>query len=105
VEEPGAAARPTVELIVEQVAERFLRDGPPALEFLPPRPSRWALLMARYNSKRLATAGFGAAAAALIALGAFGFQEFRLWSLRTDWQGMAAQVAPGTTPPSATCRS
>lgn len=88
----GPSVRPAAEVIVEQVAERFLKEGPSALEFLPPRPSRWAQLMARYNSKRLATAGFGAAAAVVLALAAFGWQEFRLWSLRSDWSGMAAQV-------------
>ena len=92
IEEGGSSARPAAEVILEQMAERYLKEGPPALEFLPPRPSRWAQLMARYSSKRLATAGFGAAAALVIALGAFGWQEFRLWSLRSDWQGMAAQV-------------
>lgn len=85
--------RPVAEEIVVQLAERQLRDGPPALEFLPPRPSRFALLLARYNSRRLATAGFAAAAAAVLTLGAFGWQEYRRWSLRTEWEAMAAQVA------------
>ena len=49
-------------------------------------------MMARYNSKRLATAGFAAAAAAVVLLGAFGWQEYRRWTLRTEWQAMAAQV-------------
>jgi hypothetical protein len=88
----GPSVRPPGEVIVEQIAERLLQAGPPALEFLPPRPSRWAQLMARYNSRRLATAGFGAAAAVGLALAAFGWQEFRLWSLRSDWSAMAAQV-------------
>ncbi len=92
--EPGLLpVRPVAEEIVVQLAERQLRDGPPALEFLPPRPSRFALLLARYNSRRLATAGFAAAAAAVLTLGAFGWQEYRRWSLRTEWEGMAAQVA------------
>lgn len=92
LDEGTPAGRPVAELIIEQMAERYLKEGPPALEFLPPRPSRWALLLARYNAKRLATAGFGAAAAVLVAVGAFAWQEFRLWSLRSDWQGMAEQV-------------
>jgi hypothetical protein len=48
--------------------------------------------MARYSSRRLATAGFAAAAAAMVALAAFGWQEYRRWMLRTEWQAMAAQV-------------
>ncbi len=88
-----ADARPIDQEIVEQLATRVLQEGAPALEFLPPRPSRWSLMMARYSSKRLATAGFAAAAAALLTAGAFGWQEYRRWSLRTEWAGMAAQVA------------
>lgn len=93
VDRRESSAKPAAEEMVEQLGERFLRDGPPSLEFMPPHPSRWALLMARYNSGRLATIGFGAAAAALLAAAAFGWQEYRLWSLRSEWQGMAAQVA------------
>jgi hypothetical protein len=88
----GSAARPVRDEIVEQLAMQHLKTGGAGLEFLPPRPSRWSLMMARYSSKRLATAGFAAAAAALVALAAFGWQEYRLWSLRTEWQAMAAQV-------------
>jgi len=87
-----APERPVEEVVVEHLAMRFLRNGKSDLEFLPPRPSRWSLLMARYNSKRLATAGFAAAAAAVLAAAAFGWQEYRRWSLRSEWNGMAAQV-------------
>jgi hypothetical protein len=48
--------------------------------------------MARYSSKRLATAGFAAAALAVVMIGAFGWQEFQLWSLRNDWQEMVTEV-------------
>lgn len=88
-----ATAKSVGEEIAEQLALRVVRDGPPALEFLPPRPSRWSVLMARYSSKRLATAGFAAAAAVVALLLAFGWQEYRLWTLRSEWAGMAAQVA------------
>lgn len=87
-----AARVPVAEEMVEEIATRFLKQGPPAIEFLPPRPSRWALLMARYSSRRLATAGFAAAAAAVIVGLAFGWQEYRRWSLRNEWDAMAAQV-------------
>jgi hypothetical protein len=49
-------------------------------------------MMARYSSKRLATAGFAAAAIAAVLLLAFGWQEYRRWSLRNEWNGMASQV-------------
>ncbi|MEY2879858.1 MAG: hypothetical protein RLZZ15_2238 [Verrucomicrobiota bacterium] len=78
--------------IAEALAGRWLAGDAPELEFLPPRPSRWAQLVARYNSRRLATIGLAAAVVAVAALGAFGWQEYRRWSLRSEWGAMAAQV-------------
>lgn len=78
--------------IAEKLAGHWLEGGAPELEFLPPHPGRWALLMARYNSRRLATAGFAVAALAVLALGAFAWQEFRRWSLRSEWNAMKVQV-------------
>jgi hypothetical protein len=92
IERHPAGRAPVGEEIVEQVATRQVKDGGSELEFLPPRPSRWSMLMARYNSKRLASVGFIAAGVALIAALAFGWQEFRRWSLRSEWNAMAAQV-------------
>lgn len=88
----ATSPRPAAEEIVDQLAERYLQQVTRDLEFLPPRPSRWALMMNRYSSKRLATAGFAAAALVVVALGAFGWQEYRRWSLRSEWQQMAAEV-------------
>lgn len=89
----NANARTTIaEEIVEAVATRQIRDGAPSLEFLPPRASRWSLMMARYSSKRLATAGFAAAAVAVVLLLAFGYQQVRLWQLHKEWDGMAGRV-------------
>ena len=92
IEVGSTPARTIGEEIAEQLAMRVLKEGVPALEFLPPRPSRWALMMARYNSKRLASTGFAAAAVAVVALLAFGWQEYRRWSLRTEWESMAVRV-------------
>ncbi len=78
--------------MAEKLAARWLEDSGPDLEFLPPRPGRWALLMARYNSKRLATAGFAVGGAAVLAVLAFAWQEYRRWSLRSEWSAMEAQV-------------
>lgn len=92
IERDPAATRPVAEEIVEQMGIRHLQTGASQLEFLPPRPSRWSRLMSGYSSKRLAVAGFAAAAALVISLGAFGWQEYRLLSLRSEWAAMAPQV-------------
>ncbi len=88
-----ASTRAIEQTMVEQLAIRLLQEGAPALEFLPPKPSRWSRLMSRYSSKRLATAGFAAAAIALMAIGIFAWQEYRRWSLRSEWSTMSVQVA------------
>ncbi len=93
VEVAAADRKPAAEEELERLGEQYLQAVAPKLEFMPPHPSRWALLMARYNSRRLATVGMGAAAAVLVAAAAFGWQEYRLWSLRSEWRGMSAQVA------------
>ena len=92
IERGSSPKQPGAERIAEQLAARVLAGDGPALEFLPPRPSQWSRLMARYSSKRLATAGFAAAALAVLAIGAFGWQEFQRWQLRTDWQEMETEV-------------
>ncbi|HUR57554.1 MAG TPA: hypothetical protein VM029_07585 [Opitutaceae bacterium] len=78
--------------MAERLAANWLEGGSPELEFLPPRPGRWALLMARYSSKRLATAGFAVAALAVCVVVAFGWHEYRRWSLQKEWAGMQARV-------------
>ncbi len=78
--------------MAEKLAAHCLEGSGPDLEFLPPRPTRWALLMARYSSKRLATAGFAVAALAVLAVLAFGWLEYQRWSLRSEWAGMQVQV-------------
>lgn len=79
-----------LEMAASLAADRL--QGGEALEFLPPRPSRWTRLVTRYSSKRVGTAGMAVgAAAALVAL-AFGWQEFRRMSLRSEWGAMQAQV-------------
>jgi hypothetical protein len=88
----GAGDKPIADQMAEGLAVRCIDGDGPDLEFLPPSPSRWALLMARYNSKRLATAGFAVGGVALLALGFFGWQEYTRWSLRSQWDAMSAEV-------------
>lgn len=78
--------------IAEALGRNSLENGTSSLEFLPPRPSRWAGWVARYHSKRLATIGAVAGAAALILVAAFSWQAYRAWSLRQEWDGMKTQV-------------
>lgn len=80
------------ERLAEQLAARWLETGMTELEFLPPNPGRWTLLFRRYNSRRLASAGFAVGALALVAVLAFGWQQVRLWSLRSEWSGMQTEV-------------
>jgi hypothetical protein len=78
--------------IAAALATRYLENGVTDFEFLPPHPSRWSRLVARYNSRRLASIGLAVGAAALLAVLAFGWQEIRLLSLRSDWSAMASDV-------------
>ena len=59
---------------------------------MPPKPTAWQQLAAKYASGRLRTVG--AAAAALVALvgGLFLFQEVQLLWLRSRWSAMSARV-------------
>lgn len=88
----GTSGKSISAQVAEAIASRWLTSEGPDLEFLPPDPGRWALLLARYNSKRLASAGFALAAVAVLALGFFAWQEFERWSLRSEWSGMETQV-------------
>ena len=80
------------EELVERLARAWAVGEAGGLEFLPPRPSRWAQLAARYSSRRLATAGAAVAALLLLTGLGFGWQEYRLWSLRSRWEAMAPAV-------------
>jgi hypothetical protein len=89
----SAPGNPLAEQIAEGMATRWLASAGSGTEFLPPHPGRWSSLIARYNSKRLATAGLVTGGVAALVLGVFGWQEIRLRLLRSEWRGMQAQVA------------
>jgi hypothetical protein len=92
--EAGSPERGEVaDQIAERIAGQTLESAGIAFNFLPPRPNRWVQLVARYNSRRLASTGFAAAAVVLLVLAAFGWQEFQRWSLRNQWEDMKDQVA------------
>jgi hypothetical protein len=92
VSRTGSTDKAMADQMAENIASRWLAAEGPELEFLPPHPGRWAVLMARYSSKRLATAGFAVGAVAVLALVFFAWQEFRRWSLRSEWESMAVEV-------------
>lgn len=74
------------------LAAQFLSDHPAAPNFLPPKPTFWQQLSARYSGKRLAySAGIGGAVAALIC-GMFLFQGYQLSSLERQWKAMEKKV-------------
>ena len=78
--------------VAQAVATQWLEPTGSWIEFLPERPGRWQVLMARYNSKRLATVGMAVGALAVVVLAVFGWQEFRLISLRSEWASIQTQV-------------
>jgi hypothetical protein len=93
VERPAPPAESLEQSVAREVAAGWLAPRGPRIEFLPPRRSRWEAMIARYNSRRLAATGLAAGGAIALTLGVFGWQEVRLWSLRSEWGAMRAQVA------------
>lgn len=74
------------------LAARLLTEQPPAFEFLPPKPTFIELLVTKYSSGRLRTAGAVGVAALLLFLGVFGWQQYQLWSLRSQWSKIESKV-------------
>jgi hypothetical protein len=74
------------------LAARLLAGQTPAFEFLPPKPTAFEQLVAKYSSGRLRSAGAAAAGVVAIVGGLFLFQEFQLILLRSQWSGMSAKV-------------
>lgn len=74
------------------LAVQFLCDAPPALNFLPPKPTLWQQVSRRYSGKRVAYTGATAGVIAAITLAIFVFQGIRLSALRNDWDAMESKV-------------
>ena len=74
------------------LAARWLTDQAPAFEFLPPKPSAWQQIVTKYSSGRLQTIGAVAAGMVLIVIGVFGFQQWELMRLRSQWSAMSDKV-------------
>jgi hypothetical protein len=65
----------------------------PAFEFLPPKPTALQLLVKRYSSGKLRTAGGLAAAVVAVVLVLFLVQQVQLSMLRSRWNGISAKVS------------
>ena len=74
------------------LAARRLAGQAPAFEFLPPRPTAWQQMAARYSSSRLRAAGAVAAGILVLVGGLFLFQEAQLLVLRSQWSRISARV-------------
>lgn len=73
-------------------AVRHLAGTASGLEFLPPRLSPWQQFTHKYASRKLAYAGQAVGAVAAVVALAFGWQQFQLSRLRSQWDGMSARV-------------
>jgi len=74
------------------LAAQFLSGNKPAFEFLPPRPGYWKQISSRYSSKRLVYAGGAATAVFLATASLFGYQQFQLSGLQSEWGKMKPKV-------------
>lgn len=79
------------------LAARLLTEQPPVFEFLPPKPTFIEQLVTKYSSGPLRTAGAVGALALVLFLGVFGWQQYQLWSLRSQWAKIEAKVDELTT--------
>ena len=78
----GTAISPALVVAVRKLA------GVAGMEFLPPKVSEWKKLTERYSSGKLAYAGMGAGAIALMVALAFLVQQIILWHWQSKWARM-----------------
>lgn len=83
----NAPVSPALSLAAEQVGTGGLR-----FQFLPPKPTVWEQLAARYSTRKLGWVGATAGAGALILLGLFLFQHIQLSRLRAEWAAIRPKV-------------
>jgi hypothetical protein len=74
------------------LAARQLAGRSDPFEFLPPKVSAWQTMTSKYAPDKLRKVGAAAAAALLVILAMFGYQEWRLMSLRSQWSRMSVKV-------------
>lgn len=74
------------------LAVQYLAGPKPAIDFLPPKVSKWQQISARYSSQKLVVGGVTAGAVAVLAGLAFAVQQGQLMYWRSKWNGMKARV-------------
>ena len=74
------------------LAARRLAEAAPVFDFLPPKPNLIELFAAKYASGRLRSAGLAGIGVATLVVGLFLYQQIQLWSLRSQWAKIAAEV-------------
>ncbi|MFA6546073.1 MAG: hypothetical protein WCS99_16765, partial [Limisphaerales bacterium] len=85
---PGTAVSAALSLAV-----RHLTGKPVLFEFLPPRVSRWKQFTEQHASKKLVYAAAVLGVVALVFAGMFGWQQWQLARLNSQWSGMKVRVA------------
>lgn len=84
---PDTAVSPALNLAAERLAGR-----PAVFEFLPPHVTAWQRLTSHQALGKYRLVGAAAAAALLLAGGAFGYQQWQLTRLSREWSAMAPRV-------------
>jgi Tfp pilus assembly protein PilN len=74
------------------LAVRHLAGKPVGFEFLPPRLSKWQQFTQQHASRKLVYAAAVFGVALLAVAGLFGWQQWRLTKLETQWKGMETRV-------------
>ena len=74
------------------LAARYLTGRRDPFEFLPPKVSAWQRVTSKYAPGRLRKVAAAAAAVLVVAIGLFGFQEWQLTGLRSQWAAISPKV-------------
>jgi hypothetical protein len=69
-----------------------LAGRPVQFELLPPKVTTWQQMATRFSSGRLRSAISAAGAVAILVGGVFGFQQYQLWRLESQWAAIAPKA-------------
>ena len=74
------------------LAAGYLAGRPVRLEFLPPRVTAWQQYTARYSSGKMQQAALAAGFVLLLAIAAFGYQQYQLMHWQSQWTRIQPRV-------------